>query len=162
VLFAFRNAETEIETGKELNEFQVQTIEANLSLDPSMFAPPAMHRTPAQNLMDQLFLEREDSIAVLWTYHDFKAAYPQVDSDIPMQVIGYQILKMGDKASAVVLLERNAADYPKSSGAAFGLGRAYGTVDRAEDAKREYRRALSLDANNKRAKSALAELSKAD
>ena len=160
VLFAFRNAEIEIKTGKELNRFQVQTMEANLSLEPSMFAPPTLSRSPVQNLMDQLFLEREDTEAVLWTYRSFRAAYSQLDTDTPMQVIGYQILKMGDRSAAVALLERNAADYLKSSGAAFGLGRAYSTAGRLEDAEREYRRALSLDPNNKRAKSALAELSK--
>jgi hypothetical protein len=159
VLFAFRNIEAELKTGKPLNEFQAQTIEVNLPLDPSMFAPPAFPRTPVQNLMDQLFLEREDTDAVLWTYYGFRAAYSQVDTDGPMQVIGYQILKMGDMSSAVALLERNVADHPKSSGAAFGLGRAYRTAGRLDDAKREFERALSLDANNSRAKSALAELS---
>jgi len=160
VLFAFRNREVEIKTGRPLNEFQVHTIGVNLSLDPSMFAPPALQRTPVQNLMDQLFLEREDTDAVLFTYHSFRAAFAQVDTDQAMQVIGYQILKMGDNSSAVALLERNAAGYPRSSGAAFGLGRAYRTTGRMEDAKREYTRAVSLDADNDRAKSALADLSK--
>ena len=123
-----------------------------------MFAPPVLNRTPLQNLMDQLFLEREDSDAVLWTHRSFRAAYPEVDTDTPMQVIGYQMLKMGDKSSAISLLEHNAADYPKSSSAAFGLGRAYASAGQKADAKREFSRALALDANNKRAKSALAEL----
>jgi Tetratricopeptide repeat len=159
VLFAFRNVEAEIKSGKQLNEFQAETMDVNLPLDPSMFAPPALNRTPVQHLMDQLFLEREEMDAALWTCYGFRTAYAQVDTDIPMQVIGYQILKMGDKSSAVALLERNAADYPTSSSAAFGLGRAYRTVGRMDDAKREFERALSLDPNNNRAKSALSELS---
>ena len=158
VLFAFRNSEVEIATGKPLNEFQIKTIEVNLNLAPSMFMPPAIKRTPVQILMDQLFQERADTEAVLWTYHDFRDAYRQADTDDAIQVIGYQILKMGDGPSATALLEHNAADYLKSSGAAFALGRAYRTAGRTDDAKREFERALSLDSNNKRARNALADI----
>lgn len=155
VLFAFRNREVEISTGKLLNEFRVDRIDVNLPLDVSMFAPPSLHRTPAQSLMDQLFQEREDTQAVLWTYQGFRSAFPDTDTDTAMQVIGYQMLKMGDMRSAIALLERNAVDYPRSSNAAFGLGRAYRSAAREADAKREFARALDLDPANDRARSAL-------
>ncbi|MGD0144101.1 MAG: tetratricopeptide repeat protein [Rhizomicrobium sp.] len=158
VLFAYRNREVEIATGKQLNEFQANSIDVNLNLIPSMFMPPAIKRTPVQILMDQLFQEREDLQAVMWTYYDFREAYPQTDTDNALEVIGYQILKMGDVTSAMALLEHNAADYPKSSGAFFGLGRAYKAASRADDAKHEFEQALSLDPNNKRAQSALADI----
>jgi hypothetical protein len=158
VLFAFKNSEIVIATGKPLNQFQVKTIDVNLNLAPSMFMPPALKRTAVQILMDQLFQEREDTLAALWTYHDFREAYPQTDTDDALQVIGYQILKMGDAASATALLEHNATEYPKSSGAAFGLGRAYRTAGRLEEAKHELERALVLDSNNKRARNMLTDL----
>ncbi len=158
VLFSFNNSEVEIATGKPLNAFQITSLDMNLKLDPSMFSPPSLERTPVQTLMDQLYLEREDQEAVLWTYHDFRDAYPDVNTDVATQVIGYQILKMGDRASATALLERNGAVYPRSSGAAFGLGRAYRTAERTQDAKREFQRALALDPDNKRAQSALADM----
>lgn len=158
VLVAFRNSEVEIATGKPLNQFQVTSIDVNLKLDPAMFAPPALTRTPVQTLMDQVFAEREDRQAVLWTYHDFREAYPDADTDVAMEVIGYQILKMGAAESAIALLEQNAQAYPKSTGAAFGLGQAYRTADRRDDARRAFERALALDANNARARQALAGL----
>ncbi len=160
VLFAFRNSEVEIASGKPLNEFKVDSMEVNSNLEPSMFAPPQIARTPLQTLLDQLYGEREDASAVLWTIHDFRNAHPDVDTDAAMQVIGYQILKMGDSASTIALLERNANDYPKSSGAAFGLGRAYQSVGRIADAKREFELALVLDPANKRAQKALADMAR--
>jgi len=159
VLFAFRNDETEIATGKVLNSFQAATIEVNQDLDPSMFSPPQLNRTPLQMLMDELFQEREDVQAVLWTYHGFRTAYPNTDTDAALEVIGYQILKMGDPQSAIALLQQNAADYPKSSGAAFGLGRAYAAAGRAAEAKRAFERALSLDPGDERAQQGLDQLS---
>lgn len=161
VLFAFRNREVEIATGKELNEFQAGKIDVNLKLDPSMFSPQPIERTPVQSLMDQLFQERDDVDAVMWTYHGFRQAYPDVNTEEAAEVAGYQILKMNSPASATALLEHNAADYPKSSVAAFGLGRAYNAAGRTADAKREFERALTLDPKNERAKSALADLSAA-
>lgn len=161
VLFAFRNSEVEIASGKELNEFQTDKIDVNLNLDPSMFSPQPIRRTPVQNLMDQVFQERDDVDAVLWTYHGFREAYPNVNTEDAMEVVGYQALKMNSFASAIALLERNAADYPNSSVAAFGLGRAYKAAGRIPDAKREFDLALKLDPKNERAKSALADLAAA-
>ena len=77
--------------------------------------------------MDQIFQERDDADAVEWTYHGFRSAYPKIDTEAAMEVIGYQALKMGSTAAAIHLLERNRGDYPNSAAAAFGLGRAYKT-----------------------------------
>ena len=158
VLFAFRNDEVEIATGKPLNSFQTNAIDVNAALDPSMFAPPVLKRTPLQALMDELFQERDEAAAVAWTYHDFRAAYPDADIDVAMQIIGYQMLKMDAKEGAVALLEKNAADYPKSSTAAFAIGRAYRMSGRDADAKGAFTRALSLDPANAKAKKALGEM----
>ena len=65
---------------------------------------------------------------------------------------------MGDYPSAVALLEANSAAYARSSGAAFGLGRAYKTAGRLDEAKKQFERALALDPANKRAKDALESL----
>lgn len=53
------------------------------------------------------------------------------------------------------LLIENARDYPDSSVAAFGLGRAYATAGRKADARAEFERALALDPKNARAEQAL-------
>jgi hypothetical protein len=160
ILFPFRIREVEIATGRVMNEMTWTSITVNAPLDPSVFSPPSFERTPLQKLLDRLFLEREDVEAVMWSYRDFRRAYPGVDSDFGIQAIGYQILKMGDRESAVALLEDNAAAHPKSSGAAFGLGRAYAASGRPEEARRAFQNAIALDPENRRAREALDALGK--
>src|ERR1700730_6208578 len=115
VLFPFADREVEIPGGKVMNEMQWREIIANRELDPSVFSPPPIQRTPLQALLDHLFLERADREAVLWSYREFRRAYPTADVDSGIQVMGYQILKMGDHPSAIALLEADTADYPGSS-----------------------------------------------
>lgn len=86
-----------------------------------------------------------------------RRAHPDVDTRAGMEVIGFQMLKMGDHAGAIALLRLNATDYPQSSTSAFGLGRAYQTAGDSSAARRE-QRALRLDPGNKRAADELAEL----
>ena len=158
VLFPFRSEEVEIGTGRVLNTMQWREIVVNRSLDPAVFSPPSLRRTPLQTLMDQLFQERDDVEAVRWTYADFRREHPEVDTDGAMEAVGYQMLKMGAGASAVLVLSENAAAFPKSTGAAFGLGRAYATTGETAKARAEFERALALDPKNERAKKALEEL----
>jgi tetratricopeptide (TPR) repeat protein len=101
---------------------------------------------------------RDDADAVQWTYHDFRNAYPETNTEAAMEVIGYQSLKMGSFASAVALLEHNRRDYPQSADAAFGLGRAYKMAGRKPEAKAEFERALSIDPKHQRARGALADI----
>jgi Tetratricopeptide repeat len=162
VLVPFASSEVEIATGKVLNEMRWSEIVANKDLDPAVFSPPVLKKTPLQSLIDHLFLEREDTEAVLWSYHEFHRAYPGVDSDAAIQAAGYQILKMNDVASAICLLEANAATHPRSSGAFFGLGRAYGTAGRPADARAAFEKALALDPANKRARASLDAMGKDD
>ena len=158
VVFAFADREVEIASGKVLNEMHWREIVVNLDLDPAVFSPPRIERTPLQALLDHLFVERGDREAVLWSYHDFRRAYPAVESDAGIQAIGYQMLKMGDRASAIALLEENAVAYPRSSGAFFGVGRAYADAGRVVEARAAFERALALDPANRRAQTALAAL----
>jgi Tetratricopeptide repeat len=158
VRFAFLNVEVELATGKELNRFQTDRIEVNQQLDASMFTPPQIRRTPLQIVMDQLFQERDDAEAVQWTYHDFRNAHPETNTEAAMEVIGYQSLKTGSVASAVALLEHNRRDYPQSADAAFGLGRAYKMAGRKPEAKAEFERALSIDPKHQRSHDALVDI----
>lgn len=158
VLFSFSSKEVEIATGKVLNEMKTSSISVNEKLDPDVFSPPVFKQTPLQKLMADVFGERSDINAVMWTYREFRHAHPEINSDESMQVIGYQMLKMGDGASAVALLAANAVDYPQSSSAAFGLGRAYSETKQLSKARGQFETALRLDPNNKRARDALAEI----
>jgi hypothetical protein len=161
VLFPFLNVEVDLATGKVLNRFQTDSIEVNRKLDASMFMPPQIQRTPLQAAMDQIFHERDDADAVQWTYHDFRNAYPETNTDVAMEVIGYQALKMGSITSAVALLEHNRHDYPQSADAAFGLGRAYKMAGRRLEARAEFEHALSIDPKHQRSRDALAEIAAA-
>jgi hypothetical protein len=151
VLFPFRSAEIEIATGKELNSDTIQSIEVNPQLDPDFFSPPEFKRTALQQFLEQLYMERSDANAVLWSYRGFRSANPAIDTRPGVEFIGYQMAKMSDYNGAVELLKANAADYPNSASAQFGLGRAYQGKGDSENARAAFQRALQIDPNFKKA-----------
>lgn len=158
VLFAHSYVQTEIATGKELSRMQWRKIEANRDLPRSWFSPPEFERTALQTFLEQLFGERADKEAVLWSYDRFRKTHPDVDTRAGVEAVGYQMLKMGDHEAAIALLEENARAYPDSSSSAFGLGRAYASAGRSARALKEFERALKLDPENRRATRSLADL----
>lgn len=158
VLFPFRSKEVEIATGKVLNAMQWGRIEANVDIPVRWFSPPEFERTRIQTLIEQLYTQRSDPQAMLWTYHHFRRAYPQQDTRVAAEVAGFQSLKMGAVDGAIALLERNAADHPDAADSAFGLGRAYAAAKRIPEARAQFQRALKLDPGHARATRALAEL----
>ena len=158
VLFPFAATEADIATGEELNSMHWGEIEANQDLPVAWFSPPEYERTPIQSFMEQLFIQRSDPSAALWTYAAFRRANPGIDTRNASQIIGYQDLKMGEVEGAIALLERNAADYPEAADSAFGLGRAYAAAGRNDEARAEFARALSLEPGHARATRALAAL----
>lgn len=161
VQFPFRYTETEIATGKELSSMHWGVIEIDRELPREWFSPPAFARTPLQEFLEQLYDERSDVSALQWTYSAFRRARPDVDTRAGVEAIGFQILKMGDHAGAVAVLSMNARDYPSSSTAAFGVGRAHATAGDTAQARIAFVRALQLDPNNKRAADALDAIRKA-
>lgn len=58
---------------------------------------------------------------------------------------------MGDFSGAVELLKANAADYPQSASAQYGLGRAYKAAGDMENARTAFQRALQIDPTFKKA-----------
>jgi tetratricopeptide (TPR) repeat protein len=158
VLFPFRSAEVEIPTGRELNAMRWGRIDANVDIPVAYFSPPTYERTPLQTFMDQLFVQRDDARAMLWTYHVFRRAHPHIDTREAVEIMGYQVLKTGQVEPAIALLERNAADNPNAANSAFALGRAYATSGRPADARRAFQRALELEPGHERATRALSTL----
>ena len=156
ILFSFTSAEVEIATGKLLNSMTWGSIELNRKLPREWFSPPSFTRTPLQEFLEQLYYERADTSALRWSYIAFRRGHPDVDTHSGIEAIGYQILKMGDHAGAIVLLTMNASDYPQSSSSAFGLGRALAAGGDTARARQEFERALKLDPANKAAAKALA------
>ena len=158
VLFAHRYSETNIATGEMVSEMQWRKIEVNRDLPSAWFAPPDFERTPFQAFLEQLFWQRTDDEAVMWTYAEFRRVHPEIDTSAGTALIGFQMEKMGDHRTAVRLLEANATDYPDSASAAFSLGRAYAAAGDKVAARRELERALSLDAEHRGARKTLESL----
>ena len=96
VLFPFRSSEIDVATGKELNAMQWGSITANRDIPVSWFSPPVFERTPAQTFIEQLYGQREDPSAVMWTYRIFRRAHPGEDTSDAAETAGYQILKMDE------------------------------------------------------------------
>ncbi len=155
VLFPFSIKEVEIATGRELNSNTIQSIVVNEPLDRAFFSPPKFQRTPLQQMLEQFYAEREDPICVMWTYRGFRAANPDVDTRSGVEFIGYQMVKMGDYHGAIELLTANAADYPRSASAEFGIGRAYKASGDLQNARLHFRKALEIDPNFKKASDGL-------
>lgn len=145
VLFSFLVVEVDIGSGNELNRFTTESITVNTKLDSSFFAPPQYSRTPLQQFLEQLYMERTDPVSVMTTYHEFRAANPDLDTRDGIELIGYQMVKMSDFNGAIELLKANAADYPKAASAQYGLGRAYKAAGDAENARAAFLRALQID-----------------
>jgi hypothetical protein len=155
VLFPYSNREVEIATGKELNASTMQSITVNEKFDVSYFGPPQFERTPLQQTLEQLYMERTDPICVMWTYRGFRAAHPDIDTRTGVEFIGYQMVKMGDFKGATELLQANAADYPNSASAQYGLGRAYQASGDNGRAREAFAKALQIDPHFKRASDGL-------
>jgi hypothetical protein len=155
VMMHHRAMETEIATGKVVNEFRSARIEVNTLNDAAIFSPAPYTRTPLQQLLEQLYMERTDGISVMNSYRGFRAANPGLDTREGIEFIGYQMAKMGDYASAIELLRTNATDNPQSPSAQFGLARAYKAAGDVEHARAAFRKALQIDPTFKKASDGL-------
>lgn len=158
VMIPFRFVTVEMPSGKKMGSMQWGKIEANLELPAGWFSPPVFARTPLQGFIENLYGQRSDIRSVMWTYHEFRHAYPGIDTTEALNVASYQMLKMGAVDSAITILEKNSEDNPVSANTRFGLGRAYKTVGRVSEARKQFVKALELDPAHKRAMAALASL----
>ena len=151
VQIPFRILEVELSTGKILAESRRVSVEVNTLRDVSIFSPAPYQRTPLQQFLEQLYLERADLVSTMYTYYLFRRTHSDVDTRAEVEFVGYQMAKMGDYATSVQLLKANALDYPNSASAQFGLGRAYKAAGDLEHAKDAFDRALQIDPNFKKA-----------
>ena len=158
VLFPYHFAETDIASGEMVSEMRWGSIEVNRELPRAWFSPPDFERDALQAFLEHLYFERTDAEAVMWTYAEFRRVHPEIETRAGVELIGYQMLKMGDTATAVQLLESNAFDHPSAAAAAFGLGRAYAAAGDADRAREAFGRALELDPDHRRAAESLAAL----
>ena len=154
VMMGHSDREVDTASGRVLNYGTVESVEINPVLPVEQFSPPEWERTPVQRMIQRLYDERTDAVAVMATYRDFRRAFPDMASGDAVDFTGYQILKTGQTDTAVALLTQNVADYPNSARAHFGLGRALETAGKKDEARAEYDRALAIDPNFIRARTA--------
>ena len=157
VMFAHSDKEIDAATGKVLDEGGVSSMEINPDIPLAQFSPPEWKRTPLQQMIQRMYDERDAAEPVMATYRDF-AAIVDLKANATgdaVDFVGYQILKMGHPSIAVTLLKQNVADHPHSARAHFGLGRAFQGLGDAPAAKMEYAKALAIDPNFVRARTAL-------
>ena len=133
-------------------------IETNVDLPVDWFSPPAFERTRTEKLIEDLYGQRADWTSMLWTYEEFRRGFPDIDTSTPVNIAGFQILKMGQVKNAIRLLERNTEDNPDSAQTRFGLGRAYRTDGRLDEAKEQFQKALEIDPGYEQAARALADI----
>ncbi len=157
VMMAHRDREVDITTGRVLDDGGIESVEINPDLPRAWFSPPQWERTPTQLMIQRIYDEREDADAVLATYAEFRASGELADANTADAVdfAGYQCLKSGHTETAVRLLTASVTDYPNSARAHFGLGRAYASAGRTAESRAEYTKALELDPNFVRARTAL-------
>jgi len=145
VLIPHRILEVEIPSGKVLAESRVVTAEANTLSDPSIFSPAQRPKTPLQDFLEKLYAERSDAVSVMYSYRLFRRIHPDVDTRDGIEFVGYQMAKTKDFVTSIALLRANAADYPASASAEFGLGRALQASGDTDGAGQAFRAALRID-----------------
>ena len=157
VMMSHLDQEIDSDTGKVLSDGGIRSVEINPDLPIAMFSPPQWTRTPTQEMIQRIYDERDEPASVVATYLDFRRAMDltKASTEDAIDFVGYQCLKMGHPDTAVRLLELNAADYPDSAQAHFGLGRALVTSGDKKRGAAEFRKALQLDPTFSKAQSAL-------
>ncbi len=155
VMMAHRSREVDTATGRVLDESGVDSVEINPDLPIAIFSPPEWDRTPLQKMVQRIYDERTDPSAVMATYRDFRRLLgPATSTGDAIDFVGYQCLKMGQIEAAVALLTQNVADNLRSARAHFGLGRALQAQGKKVAANAEYDRALAIDPDFVRARTA--------
>jgi len=159
-LFPMRFSEHVVATGEPLSDVSGgwATVEANVALPLEYFSPPPEPKTPLARMLNAVYALRLMPTDALGWYHDFRrdAATAGIDTEAGIEAVGYQCLKNGAVETAILLLEENLREHPRSAAAHFGLGRAYRTAGRERDAVAHFRLALAIDPTHRRASEALA------
>jgi TolA-binding protein len=87
----------------------------------------------------------------MYSYRLFRRTFPNIDTREGIEFVGYQMAKTKDFAASIELLRANAADYPTSASAQFGLGRALQASGDTDGARKAFSTALQIDPQFKKA-----------
>lgn len=107
-MFARTDKKIDASTGKVLDEGGVRSMEIDLDLLLlSMFSSPEWNRTPLQQMIQRMYDERDEAVAVLATIATSRLSR-----------------RWEHTGTAVALLRQNLADHPNDAAAKNGLARA--------------------------------------
>ncbi len=157
VMMAHHFLEVDVSKSRTLDESGIESVEINPVLPLAEFSPPQWDRTPLQTMIERIYEELDDPEAVVVTYHQFRVLVDMAATATgdAVDFVGYQCVKMGHADSGVALLTLNVSDHPNSARDHYGLGRALEAAGDRARAGREYERALQIDPNFERARTAL-------
>jgi hypothetical protein len=161
VLFSMTSKDVDLHTGREIDRLTWRSIAVNGDIPLTTFSPPkSANSMPLARFLERLYEERANAPACEAAYREYRSHAGGAGSKTEdgVEFIGYQMLKAGAVAAPIALLKANAADFPHSAAAQFGLGRGYQTAGEMSRARAAYRRALQLSPRYKRASQALKEL----
>lgn len=112
-MFARTDKEIDASTGKVLDEGGVRSMEIDPDLLLSMFSSPEWNRTPLQQMIQRMYDERDEAVAVLATIATSRLSR-----------------RWEHTGTAVALLRQNLADHPNDAAAKNGLARALAATPR--------------------------------
>ncbi|NOT08525.1 MAG: tetratricopeptide repeat protein [Gemmatimonadales bacterium] len=159
-LFPMQFSEYVIATGKPVDGEVAPawaSVEVNVTLPLNYFSPPPEPETALARTLNAIYANRMIPADAMRWYRDLRTnpATSGLEVERGVAAVGYQCLKNGAIAAAVLLLEANLLEYPTAA-AHFGLGRAYRAAGRERDALAKFKEALALDPTYQQAKDALA------
>jgi hypothetical protein len=154
VLLPHRVATFDLTSGREMQPLEVNdrpnwdSIIANFKYDEAYFSPRALRPTPIAKLVLDMFERAKTATPeqVLALYNTFKDTKDYIAADAASQLnwLGYELLKAGNLATGIAVLESVASEFP-SANAYDSVGDALAQADRKAEAIVAYRRALALN-----------------
>lgn len=147
-LYPFTTVQQDVQTGA-IDRGEWATIEANRPYEPSFFTPPPMTPSASTRLaLHLLSIAKSIGSAEQWfaAYRGFRAdpANASVDTERDLDWLGYEMLKDGEIAKALLAFETDIVEHPASANAYDSLGDGWIQAGRPVDAIDAFGKALQL------------------
>ena len=94
----------------------------------------------------------EENQTTLQSYYNLKENYPDIEFEIILNSIGYELITFNKMQKAIYVFNINIKEHPNSWNAFDSLGEAYELVGDNQNAIENYKKSVLLNPNNKHAK----------
>lgn len=120
---------------------------------------PGLPRLPIRDTIARIIYSQDVESAVK-TYYRLKNHYPErfFFDEHQLNLLGYMLSWEGKKEDAAAILELNAREYPDYWNVYDSLGDIYAELNRTDEARKSYRKALELNPGRKATKAKLDKL----